>query len=55
MKSSPNPWQNNEKAQFDVEEFIQSIRQIETLGPMSALMEMRRNAASMEISERENG
>jgi signal recognition particle subunit SRP54 len=43
------------KAQFDLEDFLQSIQQIQKLGPMSALMKMLPNAASMGVSERDNG
>ncbi len=42
------------KAQFDLEDFLQSIKQIQKLGPLSSLMKMLPGAAGMDISNNDN-
>lgn len=43
------------KAQFNLEDFLQSIQQIQKLGPMSSLLKMLPGAANMNISDSDNG
>ncbi|MDR1256101.1 MAG: signal recognition particle protein [Puniceicoccales bacterium] len=43
------------KAQFDLEDFLQSLQQIQKLGPMSSLMKMFPGAAPMGVAEHDNG
>ncbi len=43
------------KAQFDLEDFLQSLKQIQKLGPISSLMKMLPGAHNMNISDSENG
>ncbi|MDR0680085.1 MAG: signal recognition particle protein [Puniceicoccales bacterium] len=42
------------KAQFDFEDFLQSIEQMQKLGPMSAIMKMLPNALSGNMSDRDS-
>jgi signal recognition particle subunit SRP54 len=43
------------KAQFDLEDFLQSIEQIQKLGPLSSLLKALPTAGHMGISERDDG
>jgi signal recognition particle subunit SRP54 len=42
------------KAQFDLEDFLKSIEQMQKLGPLSSLLKMLPAARSMDVSERDN-